>query len=123
MAPPLPGMQSSIPQEEYLPEFSVGAVETAEVVLPSNAESLHHWGFALVGFGKHKGSRYRKIYHGDPSYIRWVCARSRNASPAQLDFINFSRAMNAQASTPHQPAPTLTSASASRAAPGAPQQF
>ncbi len=110
-------------REEYLPEFSVDAVETTEVVLPSNVESLHHWGFALVGFGMHKGSRYREIYHGDPSYIRWVCARSKNARPAQLDFINFSRAMNVLASTPHQPAPALTLASASRAAPGDPQQF
>ena len=104
MAPPVPGMQSHIPQEEYLPEFSVGAVETDEIVLPSNVKSLHHWGFALVGFGKHKGSRYREIYHGDPSYIRWICSRSKNASPAQLDFIKFSRAMNAQTIPPHQPA-------------------
>ncbi len=38
------------------------------------------------------------------SYIRWICSRSKNASPAQLDFIKFSRAMNAQTIPPHQPA-------------------
>ena len=80
-------------------------------------------GFALVGCGRHQGSQYRGIYRSDPSYIRWVCARSKNARPAQLDFINFSRAMSAQASTLHQPAPTLTSASASSAALGVSQQL
>ncbi len=118
------GSPGHLPQEGFLPEFRVDVAETAEIVLPPNVESLHHWGLALVGFGKHKGSRYREIYHGDPSYIRWLLRRvRRNASPAQLDFIKFSQAMNAQASAPHQPAPTPTPASASRAAPGAPQQL
>ncbi len=124
MAPPLLGRPSRIPQEGFLPEFRVDVAEAAEIVLPPNVESLHHWGLALAGFGKHKGSRYREICHGDPSYIRWLLRPGRHyASPAQLDFIKFSQAMNAQASAPHQPAPTPTPASASRAAPGAPHQL
>ena len=110
----LPAPPMAPADDAFLPVFSQPA---EEIRLPSNVQSVGHWGTATVTFGKRKGWTYIHVFNQDPSYCTWVLGHTAlSASAPMRDLKNYIRAKNAWVSgleppAPHPPPMPVTSAS------------
>ena len=61
--------------------------------LALTAQALESWGNKRVSWGKtHNGRRFTEVYEEHQSYVDWVSARAKNATPAMQDFIAYCQA-------------------------------
>lgn len=61
--------------------------------LALTAQALESWGNKRVSWGKtHNGRRFTEVYEEHQSYVDWISARAKNATPAMQDFITYSQA-------------------------------
>jgi hypothetical protein len=61
--------------------------------LALTAQALESWGNKRVSWGKtHNGRRFTEVYEEHQSYVDWVRARAKNATPAMQDFITYCQA-------------------------------
>jgi hypothetical protein len=68
-------------------------VQTNENQLALTAQAVESWGNKRVSWGKtHNGKRFAEVYEESNSYVDWITARAKNATPAMQDFITYCRA-------------------------------
>ena len=68
-------------------------VETNSSQLALTAQALESWGNKRVSWGRtHTGKRFAEIYEEQASYVDWITARARTATPAMQDFITYCQA-------------------------------
>eukprot|EP00435_Cladocopium_sp_Y103_P026438 s424_g6.t1 len=61
--------------------------------LALTAQALESWGNKRVSWGRtHNGKRYTEVYEEHGSYVDWIKARAKNATPAMQDFITYAQA-------------------------------
>ena len=61
--------------------------------LALTAQAVESWGNKRVSWGRtHNGKRFAEVYEDYQSYVEWISARARNATPAMQDFITYCQA-------------------------------
>ena len=68
-------------------------VQTNENQLALTAQAVESWGNKRISWGKTRnGKRFAEVYEENNSYVDWITARAKNATPAMQDFITYCRA-------------------------------
>ena len=73
-------------------------MSVVQIRLPPTIASIHHWGMALVQFGKYKNKPYREVMQ-DHDYIKWLIVRKKHVKPEMKDlqeYVKARRAVEAQ---------------------------